>query len=73
LGQFYAQADRANFNILACIYQSHLDRQPFRSKALSLGDSTKDVASRFRLSPARVSQLRRELEASWLGYHGEAA
>ncbi len=41
--------------------------------ALSLGESTKDVASRFRVSPARVSQLRRELEASWLGYHGEAA
>jgi hypothetical protein len=43
------------------------------AKALSLGQSTKVVASRFRVSPARVSQLRRELEASWLGYHGEAA
>lgn len=43
------------------------------AKALSLGESTKDVASRFRVSPARVSQLRRELEVSWLGYHGEAA
>ncbi|MBL8827117.1 MAG: hypothetical protein JNM18_09030 [Planctomycetaceae bacterium] len=43
------------------------------AKALSLRESPKDVANRFRVSPARVSQLRREFEASWLGYHGEAA
>ncbi len=58
---------------LAGWLQSLPSRNRRIAKALSLGESTKDVASRFRVSPARVFQLRRELEASWLVYHGEAA
>ncbi len=43
------------------------------AKSLALGESTCDVARRFKLSSARVSQLRRELEASWRDYQGEAS
>jgi DNA-directed RNA polymerase specialized sigma24 family protein len=41
------------------------------AEALSLGHSTSEVARRFHVSSGRVSQLRRELNASWLEFHGE--
>ncbi len=41
------------------------------ARALGNGESTQDVASRFRVSPARVSQLRREFERSWCVRQGE--
>lgn len=41
------------------------------AEALALGHSTQDVAKRIGMSPARVSQLRRELHESWLEFHGE--
>jgi hypothetical protein len=41
------------------------------AQCLAEGVSTTDVARRFGLSMARVSQLRRELEKSWLKFHGE--
>ena len=41
--------------------------------SLARGESTCDVARQFHLSAARVSQLRGELEESWLAYQGEAA
>src|SRR5262245_8356358 len=40
---------------------------------LMLGERTVDVARRFRRSPARISQLRREFHDAWLRFHGEMA
>ncbi len=42
------------------------------AKSLALGESTSGVARRFKLSSARISQLRAELETSWWAYQGEA-
>jgi hypothetical protein len=39
---------------------------------LSLGHSTGEVARVFGVSPARISQLRREFHDSWQAFHGEA-
>lgn len=43
------------------------------ARALAEGDRTTDVARRFGVSLARISQLRREFEKSWLAFHGEEA
>ena len=40
---------------------------------LAEGGRTIDVAKRFGVSLARISQLRREFERSWLAFHGEEA
>jgi len=37
---------------------------------LAVGESTSAVAARFHLTPGRISQLRRELAASWFALHG---
>jgi len=39
---------------------------------LAAGHRPNDVASRFKLTAGRVSQLRRELAAAWRQFHGEA-
>ena len=39
--------------------------------ALLRGERTSDVARQFRISPGRISQLRREFERSWREFHGE--
>ena len=41
------------------------------AQCLAAGHSTGDVARRFGISSARVSQLRRELYDSWQEFHGE--
>ena len=41
------------------------------AESLALGNRTMDVSQRFRLSEGRVSQLRRELAASWRTFVGE--
>ena len=41
------------------------------AKCLATGESTLGAARRFTLSPARISQLRREFRTSWLAFHGE--
>jgi DNA-binding CsgD family transcriptional regulator len=41
--------------------------------ALSAGETTSGVAERFRISPGRVSQLRRRYERDWCVFQGEAA
>ena len=46
------------------------DRQV--AETLSLGNTTSDAARQFGVSRARVSQLRRELQASWQAFQGEA-
>jgi len=43
------------------------------ARALAEGGRTSDVARRFGVSLARISQLRREFERSWLAFHGEEA
>ena len=43
------------------------------AEALANGDSTGEIARRFRISAGRVSQLRRELHASWDAFHAEDA
>jgi hypothetical protein len=43
------------------------------AKALAEGESTSGAAKRFKLTAGRVSQLRRELEAAWQQFQGEAA
>ena len=38
---------------------------------LAVGERPGDVARRFRVSPARISQLRSELRHSWEGFTGD--
>jgi hypothetical protein len=38
---------------------------------LAMGESTKRVARRFRVSPGRISQIRRELLDAWNRFQGE--
>ena len=38
------------------------------ANCLAAGDRTTDVARRFRLSPSRISQLRREFAQSWFAF-----
>jgi DNA-directed RNA polymerase specialized sigma24 family protein len=39
--------------------------------ALAIGDRPREIARRFRITDARVSQLRRKFELSWQQFHGE--
>ena len=41
------------------------------AETLALGHSTNETAERFSLSPARISQMRREFCRSWRDYQGE--
>ncbi len=41
------------------------------AEKLATGETTSDVASKFRISASRVSQLRRELKESWEEFTGE--
>jgi hypothetical protein len=41
------------------------------AQCLARGESTLDAARRFALTPGRISQLRREFQASWQAFHGE--
>ena len=41
------------------------------AETLALGETTKRAAKRFRISPARVSQIRRELMEDWQAFRGE--
>ena len=47
------------------------DRDRRLAAALMLGERTGAAAKRFRLSQARVSQVRRELSQDWARFHGE--
>jgi hypothetical protein len=52
-----------------------LDRLPRLKRgiaeALATGETTTEAAHRFDVTPGRVSQLRRELEADWARFQGE--
>ena len=43
------------------------------ARALAAGERATDVARRFGISLARISQIRRKLERSWLAFHGDDA
>jgi hypothetical protein len=43
------------------------------AEALAVGHSTSQVARRFKVSPARISQLRAELQISWQAFQHELA
>ncbi len=42
------------------------------AEALAIGDTTGEIARKFAISSGRVSQLRRELHASWELFHADA-
>jgi hypothetical protein len=46
-------------------------RKQALAKFLALGHTATEAAGRFRVSIARISQLRRELEVSWQAFQGE--
>ena len=41
------------------------------AQCLATGESTLEAARQFAVSPGRISQLRREFQASWQAFHGE--
>lgn len=53
---------------------ANLPRRKRRVAAtLASGESTKTAARKHRVSPGRISQLRRELMEDWQSFHGEPA
>ena len=42
-----------------------------RAKVLANGETTSAAAKKFRITPGRVSQIRRELEQAWHRFQGE--
>jgi hypothetical protein len=47
-------------------------RQRTIALTLAAGETTKDAATKFAVTPARISQLRRDFRMSWLAFHGES-
>jgi hypothetical protein len=43
------------------------------AKTLATGETTQVAARKFRVSPARISQIRHELQQAWHEFHGELA
>ena len=41
------------------------------AEKLAVGDTTSEIAQKCKVSPGRISQIRRELENSWQEFHGE--
>jgi len=65
-------ADQASFRIDFPVWLKTLPPRERRiAKALAKGERTTDLARRFGVSLARISQLRRKFEKSWLAFHGE--
>lgn len=52
---------------------THSPRNRRIAELLCMGNSPSEVAERFRMSRARISQLRREFHDSWRAFHGEAS
>ena len=64
--------DAAAFRVDFPRWLASLPRRDRRvAKVLMIGERTLDTAHRFKMSPARVSQLRRELCQDWARFHGE--
>ncbi len=65
-------ADTAAARIDVAAWLRSLSRRNRRiAETLALGNTTSDAARQFRVSRARVSQLRRELQASWQAFQDE--
>ena len=65
-------ADIVSFRIDFADWLKNLGRRDRRiAERLALGHRTQDVARRFKISEARVSQLRGELAESWRRFVGE--
>jgi RNA polymerase sigma factor (sigma-70 family) len=47
-------------------------RQSQLAEVLATGESTQNAAKQFRISPARISQIRRELKQAWHAFQGES-
>ncbi len=54
-----------------CFLSGLTERDRNLALYLSLGHGTKTAAAKFGVSPARVSQKRRELHQDWRRFHGE--
>jgi len=66
------QADTAAARIDTPAWLRTLPRRNRRiAKILATGETTNAAAKKFGVSAGRISQLRRELEASWAAYQGE--
>lgn len=67
-------ADVATIRIDFCEWLKTLSiRTRQIAQMLATGESTSDVARRFSVSPGRISQIRKSLQASWLSFIGESS
>lgn len=61
--------------VFRCDFPTWLESLSRRNRrialALVVGHTTGEVAKRFRVSPGRISQLRRDMQQSWQEFHGE--
>jgi hypothetical protein len=65
-------ADAAAFRIDFPCWLSTLNQRNRRlARALMIGENTLVAARKFKVSPARVSQLRQEFHDDWQRFHGE--
>jgi hypothetical protein len=63
-------ADTAAARIDVAAWLSSLSHRSRRiAMTLAMGETTSGVARQFKVSPARISQLREELKASWERFH----
>jgi len=64
--------ERAGFRIDYPAWLSRLGkRDRLIAQGMALGETTKDLALKYRLSEGRISQMRRELHSDWRRFHGE--
>ena len=64
--------DQVAFRCDFPVWLERLSRRNRRiAEALAVGHTTSAVARRFRVSPGRISQLRRDLQQSWQEFQGE--
>src|SRR5262249_51386612 len=56
-------------------YRAWLSRLPRRKRLIAqdmaMGEGTRDLAVKHKVSQGRISQLRRELHSDWRRFHGE--
>lgn len=62
----------ARIDFAAWLNQMHRRRRKI-AQTLAAGYRTEEVAHRFRLSPSRISQMRREFETSWQAFQKNAS
>lgn len=64
--------EQAAFRIDYPAWLSQLgERDRAIAEGMTLDLPTKELATRHKVSPGRISQLRRELHSDWLHFHGE--